>query len=208
MSGNRSHQEHYSEQVVLFDGQAISFPSNEIHPRQSRTLAQGDAFHSINAASNNITSSHMYGYHSITGMPILKNGESSYLCFQNLFKIHPIFDIVLRNILTLDPKGHVVLQAARSYEKTQQVIKRMRQEVKSEMCTTKTKVDSFCNAAENILSRIHFIPRVQSQLLPLIYEQASVALHPFPFGGSKTASDTLKVGTPLITYPQQYLRGK
>ena len=30
----------------------------------------------------------------------------------------------------------------------------------------------------------------------------------FPFGGSKTASDAIGAGVPLVTYPQQFLRGR
>ena len=37
---------------------------------------------------------------------------------------------------------------------------------------------------------------------------SSVLLHPFPFGGSKTSSDAILSGTPLVTLPTPYLRGR
>eukprot|EP01083_Nonionella_stella_P021959 60742_1 len=41
-----------------------------------------------------------------------------------------------------------------------------------------------------------------------LYQSATVALHPFPFGGSKTAFDTFSANVPLVTFPQRYLRGR
>jgi len=52
------------------------------------------------------------------------------------------------------------------------------------------------------------LPRVKSDEVLSLMEKASVILHPFPFGGSKTASDAINAGVPLVTYPQPYLRGR
>lgn len=214
MSGDQSYREHYTEQVVLFDGQAISFPYDESHPPQSSMLAQGDAKQSTNAASSD---EHNHKYDPITKLPIITNSESMYLCFQNLFKIHPILDNVFMKILQLDRNGHIILQAARDLDKTTKVISRIQQAVIRKVCyqfvsrnnDNTTTIDlTSCGEAEQILSRIHFIPRVPSQSLKTIYSKVNVVLHPFPFGGSKTASDAFKSGKPLITFPQPYLRGE
>ena len=199
MSGDFSDQEQYTEQVVLLDGQAVSFPYHEPHPLQSSVLAQGDAVKSISAGYSDGSPY----YDNITGMPVT-NGPI-YLCFQNLFKIHPVLDNIFITILQHDPEGHVVLQAARVYNKTKRVINRFQSRVREKMCFNS---NNLCYEARRILSRIHFIPRVQSQHLQKVYEKADVVLHPFPFGGSKTASDALKLGIPLVTWPQPYLRGK
>jgi hypothetical protein len=223
MSGDKSHREHYTEQVVLFDGQAISFPYEESHPPQSSKLAQGDAKQSISAASceknkNNYFNIRLNKYDPMTGLPIITDGESMYLCFQNLFKIHPILDNVFMKILQLDRNGHIILQAARDLNKTAKVLSRIQQAVIQKVCYehvstrnnyNNTTIDrTSCDEAEQILSRIHFIPRVPSQTLKTIYSKVDVILHPFPFGGSKTASDAFKSGKPLITWPQPYLRGE
>ena len=120
-------------------------------------------------------------------------------------------------ILQLDRNGHIILQAARDLDKTTKVISRIQQTVIQKVCyqfvsrksdnSTTTGVSS-CSEAEQILSRIHFIPRVPSHTLKTIYSKVNVVLHPFPFGGSKTASDAFKSGKPLITFPQPYLRGE
>ena len=109
-------------------------------------------------------------------------------------------------ILQIDQSGHVVLQAARNHQKTMTIVKRIHDTVVQEVCFY---VGNFpCKNANEILSRIHFIPRVKSDILKYVFDQATVILHPFPFGGSKTASDALKSGVPLVTYPQPFLRGK
>lgn len=204
MSGDQSSKEHYTEQVVLFDGQAISFPSSEPHPAQSSLLARGDAAESFSAYMISSIYDEPHSYDNVTGMPTDVNGPI-YLCFQNIFKIHPAFDSILIKILQIDQEGHIVLQASRNYHKTLIVLDRIRDTVVYDVCPEVRKI---CKDAKSILERIHFIPRVESDRMIFIFQQASVMLHPFPFGGSKTASDALKAGIPLVTYPQAYLRGR
>jgi predicted O-linked N-acetylglucosamine transferase (SPINDLY family) len=201
MSGDKENLEPYSEQVVLLDGQAISFPHNEQHnPRQDRRFAAGDAT-TVVSASINTGEIHFDEY----GIPSGDN-ISVYMCFQNLFKIHPKFDIILMRILIADMNGHVVLQAARDHQHTNSVKGRIIDLVKSELCPKPQK--DACQEAQNILSRIHFIPRVMSFDMKKVFQRSTVAIHPFPFGGSKTASDILGSGVPLVIYPQEYLRGR
>ncbi len=208
MSGDLAHREHYTEQVVLFDGQAISFPFDEPHPKQNTALARGDAIQSVTANCNN-TAAHGLKYDSVTGLPIISKG-SIYLCFQNLFKIHPVFDSVIIKLLHADEDGHVVLQAARDHQLTLTLKRRIQTAVAKNQCRLVTNItDHICDSAQKMLSRIHFIPRVPSDVIKKILENSTiVVLHPFPFGGSKTASDTLRSGVPLVTYPQPYLRGR
>lgn len=209
MSGDRSNREHYTEQVVLFDGQSISFPYHETHPQQSPALAQGDAIKSITALGHHTMVAFVSEYDNITGIPITTG--PIYLCFQNLFKIHPVLDNIFLKILQVDNDGHVVLQAARDNGKTVKLMHRIQNTAVQKLCFdlgARNDGIDICDEAARILSRIHFVPRVQSQNLQHIYERADVVLHPFPFGGSKTASDAFKFGTPLVTFPQPYLRGQ
>lgn len=45
---------------------------------------------------------------------------------------------------------------------------------------------------------------------PFIYlaSAGDVALHPFPFDGSKTSLDMLIAGVPYVTLPTEYLKGR
>ena len=109
-------------------------------------------------------------------------------------------------ILIADMNGHIVLQASRDYQHTDIVKGRIINLVTSELCPNLQ--NDACQEAQRILSRVHFIPRVTSFEMKNVFQRSAVAIHPFPFGGSKTASDILSSGVPLVIYPQEYLRGR
>lgn len=185
--------DHYSEQVVLFDGQAISFPEHQHHPRQDAALAAGDAYNSSSMSS-------------LDKMKMLRRRNAHiYLCFQSIFKIQPIFDSVLADILLADYQGHVVLQASRHSNQTATVAHRIQTVLKERLCGSS---NTECPSMTDAYARIHFIARVTSDQIINLMQQASVILHPFPFGGSKTAFDAINAGVPIVTYPQKYLRGR
>ena len=55
------------------------------------------------------------------------------------------------------------------------------------------------------------MPRIPSdQVIDFLQRSgtSSVVLQPFPFDGSKTTSDAIKAGIPIVTIPQPYLRGR
>ena len=185
--------DHYSEQVVLFDGQAISFPETQHHPRQDATLAAGDA-QALSTLS------------PLDEMKSLRRRNANiYLCFQSIFKIQPLFDFVLADILQADNQGHIVLQASRHANQTSTLQTRIQTALNEKFCGTPL---SQCPAMMDAYARVHFIARVTSDKVLDLMQQASVILHPFPFGGSKTAFDAINAGIPIVTYPQQYLRGR
>ncbi|CAK4724339.1 unnamed protein product [Aphanomyces euteiches] len=57
--------------------------------------------------------------------------------------------------------------------------------------------------------RVHFVPRVagNAPFLKLL-SVADVVLHPFPFGGSKTSADALRLGIPLVAMKTPFLRSR
>ena len=185
--------DHYSEQVVLFDGQAISFPEKQYHPRQDAALAAGDA-RVLSTLS------------PLDEMKMLRRRNANiYLCFQSIFKIQPLFDFVMADILQADIQGHIVLQASRHANQTSTLQARIQTVLNEKFCGTPL---SQCPAMIDAYARVHFIARVTSDKVLDLMQQASVILHPFPFGGSKTAFDAINAGIPIVTYPQQYLRGR
>ena len=186
-------EDHYSEQVVLFDGQAISFPRTSVHLRQDNALAAGDA-----VSLSNMT--------ALERMDDLRDrGVHIYLCFQSIQKMQPSYDHVLIDILVGDPKAHIALQASRHSIQTEALQFRLKRVLNGRLCGSETIE---CSASIKVNARIHFLPRVKSDDVLSLMEKASVILHPFPFGGSKTASDAINAGVPLVTYPQPYLRGR
>jgi predicted O-linked N-acetylglucosamine transferase (SPINDLY family) len=190
---NQLETDHYSEQVVLFDGQAISFPATQYHSRQDPIVAAGDA-QSLSAVT------------PLDEMRMLRRKNAHiYLCFQSVFKIQPLFDYVLADILQADHQGHVVLQASRYSNQTLTLSSRLQNVLSERFCGSRS---ADCPAMVDAYSRVHFVARVTSDQVLDLMKEASVILHPFPFGGSKTAFDAINSGTPIVTYPQQYLRGR
>ena len=192
MSGSKISEEHYSEQVVLLDGQAISFPKLYSFPLQDAKLAAGDAKIAQQSISGGIDKFGIPNY--------LKNGSFTlYMCFQSLHKLQPSFDNVLAQILHADQKAHIIMQAGRKAQITDIITTRI-----MSLLIEKFSIQS----AKETFSRIIFIPRVTSNEIMNLLKIGTVVLHPWPFGGSKTAADAIGAGVPLVTYPQPYLRGR
>ena len=134
-----------------------------------------------------------------------EQGVHIYLCFQSIQKMQPHFDHVLLDILIADPRGHIVLQASRHSMQTETLQRRLDATMRERLCGDEFRE---CPAWLRGRSRIHFLPRVKSDDLFGLLRKASVILHPFPFGGSKTASDAINAVVPLVTFPQKHLRGR
>lgn len=186
--------DHYTEQVVLFDGQGISFPSSQHHLPQDVALAAGDA-HSNVTAIDQMTR-------------LQKQDTHLFVCFQNIAKIQPRFDHVLIDILQADPKAHIILQASRHAAQTSTLSKRLDNALRERLCGYQASQQCSIQSFE---SRIHFIPRIPSdQIIEFLQRSgtSSVVLQPFPFDGSKTTSDAINAGVPLVTFPQPHLRGR
>ena len=196
-SGDLKDLEPYTEQVVLLDSQAISFPAEQNHPtNQNSYIAAGDGampFSIIESATK----------YDRDAIPI---GGNIYMSFQNVFKISAMFQKVFFKVLMMDPNAQLVLQAAREGEKTRQLSVNILRQASRQFCGNE---NSLCKVANETLSRIHFIPRTKSdELVSKRFKRATVILHPFPFDGSKTAFDVLLSGTPLVAFPQPSLKGR
>eukprot|EP00592_Proboscia_alata_P016953 CAMPEP_0194395942 /NCGR_PEP_ID=MMETSP0174-20130528/124703_1 /TAXON_ID=216777 /ORGANISM="Proboscia alata, Strain PI-D3" /LENGTH=810 /DNA_ID=CAMNT_0039191933 /DNA_START=266 /DNA_END=2697 /DNA_ORIENTATION=+ len=193
-------EEHYSEQVVLFEGQAISFPATRtqlVNTRPNNTALHKpsvDHFQMSDRLQN-------------FGIPYQLQGKTLYMCFQNLYKLQPLFDYVLASVLHGDESGHIILQAALNDSRTKRFSNRLKQTLEAVFCPDNDNTAN-CVMSELALKRIHFIPRVQSDQMAAVLSLGTVVLHPFPFGGSKTAFDALLAAVPLVTFPQPYLRGR
>ena len=172
-------QEHYTEQVVLLDGIGMSYPKPI-----SKEARDGGAYEERGDV-----------FRRIFNGTIEVDGLNVYTCAQHLFKLHPDFDDVLIDILARDEKAIVLLQEAKEAVQTNMVRRRL---------------EGRCGQREGraVCDRIVFSPRVNSVDFLHLLAASTVILHPFPFGGSKTSSDGLWCGTPVVVYPQVYLRGR
>ena len=113
-----------------------------------------------------------------------------YLCPQTLFKFHPQFDELLAGILQRDPAGDLVLLEGRIPHWTQRLKQR------------------FARTLPGGGERVRFLPAQPNQDFLLLLKAADVILDPLHFGGGNTSYEALAMGTPLVTWPSPFLRGR
>ena len=113
-----------------------------------------------------------------------------YLCPQALFKFHPDFDVVMADILKRDPQGEVVLVEATHEHWTELLKKRLWQTL------------------PEVMERVRFVPRMNLGDYFNLIAVSDVLLDPFPFGGGNTSYEALAIGTPIVTLPSKFMRGR
>jgi predicted O-linked N-acetylglucosamine transferase (SPINDLY family) len=114
-----------------------------------------------------------------------------YICPVKLQKIHPQFDRALLHILQRDVDGRVVLFGDRDHAAWQQTLmQRLRRNLGPTM------------------QRVHMQPWCDGASFLAVLTSADVVLDPFHFGLGTTAFMAFAVGTPVVTYPPQFLRGR
>lgn len=124
------------------------------------------------------------------GLPL---SGSLYACPMTLHKLHPDFDEAMQRILQLDPTGHVVLFADKKFSNWQKQLERR----------------FVLTISVDVRSRIVFIPWVsEPKDFMRIIMASAVILDPFYFGIGTTAIPVCAVGTPFVTKPSAFLRGR
>jgi len=112
-----------------------------------------------------------------------------YGCPQSLFKLHPDFDKVLADIAHQDPDSHFVLIEQAPAWRT--LLMRRWQEN--------------CPA---VAERACFLPRLSGVHFYVLLCQIDVLLDPLYFGSGNTLYEALAVGTPTVTCPGNFMRGR
>lgn len=120
----------------------------------------------------------------------LPSNKRIYFCPQPPFKIHPDFDEALNQILTRDPDGLVVLVPGRNKPLTERLLARFER-------TIPDKKD-----------RIVLIDHLSYDRYLGLAACADVGLDTFYFGGGTSSLDMLSAGTPVVTWPQELLKGR
>jgi predicted O-linked N-acetylglucosamine transferase (SPINDLY family) len=113
-----------------------------------------------------------------------------YVCPQTLFKFHPAFDELLGNILRADPLGSLILIEP-AHPHWQEVLQKR-----------------WSRTIPDVVEQVRFIPRLTPEGFLNLCALADVMLDPLHFGGGNTSYEGLAVGTPIVTLPSQFLRGR
>jgi predicted O-linked N-acetylglucosamine transferase (SPINDLY family) len=120
----------------------------------------------------------------------LPSDRHVYLCPQSLFKFHPDFDGALAEILRGDPAGQIAAIRGRPDHWTKLLQQRFRATI------------------PDVADRIVFLPSVSRSDFLSLLAAVDVVLDPFHFGGGNSAYEALAVGTPLVTWPGAFMRGR
>jgi protein O-GlcNAc transferase len=124
-----------------------------------------------------------------TGIPLPAEARW-YVCQQTLFKIHPEFDLLMGQILRRDPLGIVVL-------------------FEGQVPTWKTLLlNRLQRSIPDVVDRIVFLPRLPRPDYLRLLTQADVVLDTIHYGAGTTAMHALALGSPLVTLPGEFNRGR
>jgi predicted O-linked N-acetylglucosamine transferase (SPINDLY family) len=113
-----------------------------------------------------------------------------YLCPQTLFKFHPDFDQLLGNILRADPRGLVVLVESKNPQWVELLHAR------------------FARHVQDVASRIVFVPPQSGPDFANMIAVSDVMLDTIHFNGMNTSLEAFAVGTPVVTLPKDFQRGR
>ena len=113
-----------------------------------------------------------------------------YGCFQSLFKFHPDFDSILAEILRRDPQGIVALAEGFDPHWHDTLWRR------------------FATTIPDVLDRIQVLRRVPAQEFQSLNTAVDVLLDTIHFNGGNTNFKGLAVGTPIVTWPSEFLKGR
>ena len=113
-----------------------------------------------------------------------------YICPQSLFKFHPEFDAVLVEILRQDTEARLMFLEGVVPEWREVFLRRI------------------CGGRSELEARIDFLPRLSEQDFLAAIGAADVMLDTMHFSGGMTTLEGLSMGTPIVTLPSVYLRGR
>jgi len=113
-----------------------------------------------------------------------------YFCPQSLFKYHPDFDAVLNEIAQRDSAGQIVAIDGFSKNWTQRLRDRWQQR------------------APLLNERVTFLPRLEHNAYMGLVAQADVLLDTVHFGSGTSFYEAMYYGTPVVTWPGRFMRGR
>jgi predicted O-linked N-acetylglucosamine transferase (SPINDLY family) len=120
----------------------------------------------------------------------LSDADHLYICPQNLFKLHPDMDALIAGILRCDQRGRLIVIEGRVLHWTELLRAR------------------WARTLGDVLARVVFLPRQDSADYVNLIALSDVMLDTVHFNGMNTSLEALSVGTPVVTWPGEFQRGR
>jgi hypothetical protein len=129
-----------------------------------------------------------------------------YGALQSLFKLHPLFDRAVAQILTADPSALIVLSRTGKQrvweEKFRSRLVRSVTTHWAASCQDEAS-NGRCLSVETLLRRILFVNQMKHEHYNALLCTMDVTLDTFPFGGGVTLSDALHGCSPAVPFVTQ-----
>jgi predicted O-linked N-acetylglucosamine transferase (SPINDLY family) len=113
-----------------------------------------------------------------------------YGCLQNLFKLHPDFDAIMDDILRRDPKGVILLPHGATRYWDEALMRRL------------------ARTMPQTVSRVSFFETLPYEQYLGLSAACDVLLAPIHFGAGNTSYEAFAFGTPTVTMPSEFLKGR
>ena len=113
-----------------------------------------------------------------------------YVCPQSLFKIHPDFDRALVELLRRDGQGLVVLLSGRDRNLDELLRRRI------------------ARVGPEVVGRIRFLRQMPLPDFLSLVTVSDVMLDPLHYSGGNTSLEAFALGTPIVTWPGEFMRGR
>ena len=113
-----------------------------------------------------------------------------YLCSHSVFRIHPDFDAVISNLLDADPTGNLVILRGTQPHWVSRYLERLGRTLGDRM------------------ARVRVVPNQSHDRFLALMRLADAVLDPTHFNGMNNSLDAFSVGTPVVTLPRTFQRGR
>jgi predicted O-linked N-acetylglucosamine transferase (SPINDLY family) len=118
------------------------------------------------------------------------DADHVYLCPQTLYKFHPDLDGLFAGILKADPRARIVLKGGKERHWTDLLLNRFRRTM------------------GHVMSRITVLPQQPAGDFIRLIAASDVMLDTRPYSGYTTSLEAFAVGTPVVTWPGEFQRGR
>jgi predicted O-linked N-acetylglucosamine transferase (SPINDLY family) len=115
-------------------------------------------------------------------------------CPQSLFKVHPAMDAHFARLLAADDRAVLLFFQAPARAVTDRFARRMQRALQAQGVAPR--------------GQLKFLPRMDSASFRAVLAAADVVLDTQPWSGGNTTLDALAAGTPVVTWPGRFMRGR